>query len=1040
MGQAFALNDPRSSDIFAFEPLPDAVVPARMNVAFRWLGLMEAAVVAGSLAAAEVGKDSLLPPASTSDVEFARDIAPILERNCYQCHGPEKQKNGLRLDTRAAALQGGDSGPAIVPGRSADSLVIRYVAGADEERIMPPKGERLSAGEIGLLRAWIDRGAIWDGHPALRSSGATTNRHWSFQAIQQSPPPAVQDSGWVRNEIDSFILDRLESENVPPSAEANRTTLARRLSLDLTGLPPNPDEVDAFVSDERPDAYERLVDRFLASPRFGEQWARHWLDLARYADTDGYEKDFYRPHAWRWRDWVIASINRDQPFDEFTRDQIAGDLLDAASVEQRVATGFHRNTLLNREGGVDIEEDRCKIVADRINTIGTTWLGLTVGCAECHSHKYDPISQREYYQLYAFFNSTDDRDIPAPRASELDALGPALSELEREKRRYVEGRDAVMEGWETRVAALPEIWLTPRREDYDLPTFGANNGANLYHQEDGSFLVTGMVENKCHYIMMLNTKLKGITGIRVEPMTDEMLPLLGPGWATNGNFVLTELYVESAPLTNVNHLKTNALTRVVADYSQPGFPIANAIDGDLEKGGWAVDNPALALHGMDRCAVFILKEDLGLAGGDFRLKVSLVQNEGRSHTLGRVRVSYTTAPREQLADQAVPQRIREIARLPRERRTLDQQVTLKRYFQATFLTNSAELAAISRVLATAPDVRGSVQAQTLVQRTVRRPTHVHIRGDFLNQGPEVQPGTPAVLHPSKSRGPSADRIDLANWLTDPANPLTARVAVNQVWAGLFGEGLVGTPADFGAQGDLPTNPGLLDWLAGEFMRTGWSRKQLIKRIVMSATYRQSSDQRADLLQRDARNRLFARQNRFRLSAENARDQLLGASGGLDSTLGGPSVAATSNRRGLYLQYKRSFPEYMLATFDAPSTTASCARRERSDTPLQALSLLNDPVFVRCAQDLAARSMACGGSEVSEQLRRAFRWSVGRPPTDEEARDLEQLHRQVREICRQKPAPEPSAAGAASDRSNPDTTALTVVARAILNLDEVITRE
>src|SRR6266511_3351433 len=462
--------------------------------------------------------------------------------------------------------------------------------------------------------------------PITNHPSRVTAQHWSFQAPVRPPVPKVNERKQVRNEIDAFVLARLEKEGIQPSPEAEKTTLIRRLSLDLTGLPPKPSEIEAFLNDPSNDAYERVADRLLSSPHFGEQWARHWLDLARYADTDGYEKDFFRPHAWRWRNWVIDSINRDQPFDEFTRDQIAGDLLPNATLEQRVATGFHRNTLLNREGGVDVEEDRCKIVVDRVNTVGTVWLGLTVGCAECHSHKYDPISQKEYYQLYAFFNSVDDRDIHAPLPTQISSLTQQESDLEKAKRQYVAAGDPEMERWAAQVAALPDIWFTPKHEDYDLPTFGANNGANLYHQEDGSFLVTGMIDGKCHYIMMLNTQAKGITGIRVEPMTDEMLPKLGPGWAANGNFVLNELYVESASLKDVNNLKRQPLEKVAADYSQPGFPIESTIDGEHDKGGWAVDMPGLAMAGLDRCAVFTLKHDLGYGDDGKRLKVSLVQH------------------------------------------------------------------------------------------------------------------------------------------------------------------------------------------------------------------------------------------------------------------------------------------------------------------------------------------------------------------------------------------------------------------------------
>ncbi|MCI0745892.1 MAG: PSD1 and planctomycete cytochrome C domain-containing protein [Verrucomicrobia subdivision 3 bacterium] len=962
-------------------------------------------------------------------------VRAVFEEKCFSCHGPEKQKGGLRLDSREAVLGGGDSGAAILPGKGLASLLYSNVAGLNPDTIMPPKGERLTSNQVALIVSWIDRGAPWPEGVASAAKSA----HWAFRAPVRPAIPKVKNSKWVRNEVDSFILSRLESEKIKPSPEADRHSLIRRLSLDLTGLPPKPEQIEAFVNDRSPKVYERLVEEFLGSQRYGEQWARHWLDLARYADTDGYEKDFYRPHAWRWRNWVIDAINRDQPFDEFTRDQLAGDLLPNASVEQKIATGFNRNNLLNREGGVDIEEDRCKIVVDRVSTLGTVWLGLTVGCAECHSHKYDPISQKEFYQLYAFFNSTEDRDIPAPLASQKTDWSRAEANFAAAKQKYVDVRDAELDAWAQKVAALPDIWVTPKVEDYDLPTFGANNGANLYPQEDGSFLVTGMVENKTHYIMMLNTQLRGISGIRVEAMTDEMLPKLGPGWAPNGNFVLSDVRVEAASLQDVNHLKSYAITDATADYSQPNFEIKKAID-ESENSGWAVDMTHLPMHAVDRCAVFGLKESIGHAAGT-RLKVSLVQHHGNSHTLGRVRVTYTTADPASLAAQAVPQRIRDICRVPAGRRSLEQRVELKRYYQATFKSSDPDFVAFTKAMADAPGVKGEVRGQMLTERTTPRATRIHVRGNFLDKGAEVRRGTLAVLHGFKPKRDPADRIDLADWLVDPANPLTARVTVNHIWRHLFGEGLVATVGDFGTQGDKPSHPELLDWLATEFMQRGWSRKELIRLIVNSAAYRQSSVVREDLLARDAKNRWLARQNRFRLSAENARDQYLAASGLLDSAIGGPSVKASSRRRGMYVEIKRAHIDYMLTSFDAPTTVQSCPKRERSNTPLQALTLMNDPLFVDCARALAKRAVE-HSSESTARIERMFQLTVARRPTRADADDLLTLQKtalahylanadEAKTIAGKQFGEQISAAEAA---------AWTVVARVIMNLDEVITRE
>ncbi len=908
---------------------------------------------------------------------------------------------------------------------------------------MPPKGDPLTEDQVALLRAWIDQGANWPEN--LAGAGERVrSEHWAFQPVERAEVPAVTNAAWVRNPIDAFILKRLEAEGIAPSPEADRITLLRRLCLDLTGLPPTPEQVDAFLNDTSPDAYERLVERLLASPRFGEQWARHWLDLARYADSDGYEKDLYRPHAWRWRDWVINAINRDQPFDEFTIDQLAGDLRPDANTAQVVATGFHRNTLLNREGGADLEEDRNKIVVDRVDTVGTVWLGLTVGCAECHSHKYDPITQREYYQLFAFFNSTDDRDIAAPLPSQQEAIRQTEAAYREAQVSYNDpghwGDDEpAFQAWVETAATLPDIWTT--LESYELPTFGANNGANLYPQEDGSFLVTGMVNNNTHYIFMGNTPLKDITGIRVEAMADPMLPNAGPGWADDGHFVISEVQVEASPLSDVSRLQTFTIDKARADFSQEGFDVARSIDGD-DKTGWSAHVPTLPLQGVDRCAVYALKDRAGFDSGT-RLKISLVQHDGNSTTLGRVRVMITTADPATLAEQTIPGRIREIARIPASERTPDQETTLRRYYQITFAPEAPRLAEITQALHARNLARGAVKAQVLSERSTPRPTHIHLRGNFLDEGPQVSPGTPAVLHALEARGERPDRLDLARWLIEPENPLTARVTVNRIWRHLFGEGLVPSVADFGSQGEPPSHPELLDWLASEFVARGWSRKAMITLIVTSSTYRQSSAHREELRSIDARNRLLARQNRFRLIAENVRDQYLAAGGLLDGRIGGESVPADAHRRGLYVQLKRSFPEPMLVTFDAPSTTLTCPLRERSNTPLQALTLLNDPLYVACARGLARRAVAeVPENDIEKRLRHAFQLALTRPPSEEDLSDLRTLFDQVRSLYEANPeAAAQVAADAMPDTMpRPEAAAWVVVGRTILNLDEVVTRE
>ncbi len=470
-------------------------------------------------------------------VDFEREVRPILADRCYSCHGPEKQKSGLRLDRKPDALTGGDSGPAIEPGKSADSLIVQLVSGEDPDKIMPPKGDRLSNPQIQILKRWVDEGASWpeDSAANARPPGAD---HWAFQAPKRPELPPLKDPNWARNPIDVFLLARMEREGVKPSPEADRTTLIRRLSLDLTGLPPTIAEVDAFLNDPSRDAYEKLVDRLLASPHYGERWGRHWLDLARYADSDGYEKDSTRPFAWRYRNWVIDALNRDLPFDQFTIEQLAGDLLPGASTEQKVATGFHRNTLTNREGGVDQEEYRVASVVDRVNTTGSAWLGLTIGCAQCHTHKYDPIKHKEYYGMFAFFNSTSEADIPAALPSEESAYLAAKSRFDAEHSKLVadlksyedgEGKARLAE-WESSLASNPP----PRWEVLEPEARSARSGADLTLKPDGSVLVGGTQPDTDSYVFTVHTDLSRITAIRVEAIDDPALPSKGPGRAGTG--------------------------------------------------------------------------------------------------------------------------------------------------------------------------------------------------------------------------------------------------------------------------------------------------------------------------------------------------------------------------------------------------------------------------------------------------------------------------------------------------------------------------
>lgn len=833
---------------------------------------------------------ALALPVWCAPVDFARDIEPVLRQRCFACHGSATQMSGLRLDDRTALLKGGNGGPVVVPGKSAESRLIRLVSGLEEKKVMPPSGARLTAAQIALLRDWVDQGVKW-------SSGATTAapvakpQHWSFRPIERPQPPRTRTEGWARNPIDQFVLARLEQEGVEPSPEADRRTLIRRVYLDLIGMPPKPAEVAAFLRDNRPDAYERMVDGLLASQHYGERWARHWLDLARYADSDGYEKDYVRPHAWRWRQWVIESFNQDKPFDQFTIEQIAGDLLPNATLEQRIGTGFHRNTLTNREGGVNIEQFRVEQVVDRAATVGTVWLGLTMGCAQCHDHKYDPIQQKEFYQMFAFFNNANEEDIDAPLSGE---MGPFL----RTVTEYRQKREALLK--EYNVAEHMGPWEAKMKE------------------------------------------------ARVNP---------GKWTDWDHAYDAFQKYLDHAD-------------RILD------------IPPDKRSQKWGdaiIDHFVINYHRV--ISKELWKE---LKFPDLRKK------------LNALRDSYPA-----LSEAPI------ISEIP----------------------------------------------------TIRRTSHIHLRGDWRRKGPQVEPGTPAFLPALNAK--SATRLDLARWLVQADNPLPARVTVNRFWQEFFGRGLVRTSEDFGAQGERPTHPELLDWLAGKFIDSGWRVKTVHRLIVTSATYRQASKARPEVDVRDAGNTLLARQVRLRLPSEHVRDSALVVSDLLYPAIGGrsirppipPGVVELSYgqgvkwpesqgqdryRRGLYILFQRTVPYPMLVNFDSPDATLPACRRERSNTPLQALNLLNDPVFVESAQALATRLL---DQPLKERVDTLFEVCLSRLPTPREREWVSEYVRTQTQILEQNP----SQASEMYPRQPPghgqlEAATWTALASTLLNLDEFITRE
>jgi len=947
---------------------------------------------------------------------------------------------------------------------------------------MPPDGEGapLTRPQVATIRRWIDEGARW---PASADNNQAL-KHWSFQKIvrptppKRRPRPRASTLFWKQNSIDAFILARLAGRGVEPSPVANRNTLIRRLYLDVLGLPPAPERVQAFIQDERPDAYALLVDEVLASKHYGERWGRHWLDLARYADTDGYEKDRPRPFAWRYRNWVIDALNNDMPFDEFSIRQIAGDMLEQATASDRIATGFHRNTLHNTEGGTDREEDRVKKTVDRINTTGAIWMGLTVGCAQCHSHKYDPLTQREYYSLYALLNNIDEADITAPTASEAAKLAAAtethaatLAKLTSALQKYVatEQRSA-QQKWEAQAAGRRSAWevIAPVEAK-------SNNGSTLKVLDDQSVLAGGKNTVSSIYTVAAKPAAGAITAIRLEVLPDPSLPMGGPGRSSGGNFVLSNF---SAALRTADGGKPQVLkfASARADFSQNKWEVGNAINGAKDK-GWAVSPKTGGRH----VAVFTLDKPVDAPPGA-SLQFTLEHRyRGESHNLGRFRLSTTTATTALPLDD-LPAAVAKALAVDARQRTAAQQKTIDDYFRTIDARRLALQAAVDKHRAKNPGAKAA-KARAVGQRSSPRQAHVHLRGDFLSPGDAVEPGGPAFLPPLKSRNAQPgksqpgnaqpDRLDLARWLFAPENPLTARVTVNRIWQRYFGRGIVRTSDDFGMQGDKPTHPQLLDWLACELRDNQWSLKHIHRLILTSGAYRQSSHVRPEMLQSDPLNTLVWRQPRRRVEAEIVRDLALAASGLLSRRVGGPSVRppqpagyssltyagsakwATSQgddayRRGMYTFFQRTSPYPMLMTFDTPDTTVCMAHRAHSNTPLQALTLWNDPVFFEAAQALGRRIMETApakdetaGDMTRRRVERAFMLTLARKPDAMETATLLQTYQGQMKLSRENPAAAASICGAKklpAGAGKVELSAWIIVARVLLNLDEFITRE
>jgi hypothetical protein len=781
-------------------------------------------------------------------VDFRSDVAPILQRRCLSCHNDRDHRGGLSLQSAEATKKGGESGKVIDPGKAASSYLLDLLIPTDGVAEMPKGEPPLKPAEVAVIRRWIVEGAAWPKDLLLKPPVL-----WSLQPLKRPDMPtgiARTDAFPSRNPIDAFVAARHRNAGLKTAAQADRRTLIRRLSLDITGLPPAPENVEAFVADREPKAYERLVDELLKSPHYGERWGRYWLDLARYADSEGYLGDSLRPHAWVYREWVIDAINHDLPFDQFTIEQLAGDLLEKPTLEQKIATGFHRNTLRNTEAGVDLELYRTKEIIDRVNTTGMVWLGLTLGCAECHDHKNDPISQTEFYKLYAFFNNANEVGVTATKPWEMAEYKKAMRDWQPAWNRFVVElrsfeKDDLDEGQRAAISKA----LAGNSKSFDWKTI-----VDSYQTKE-------------------------------------------PGW---------------------DKLKTK-------------------VDAHLKK--------------------------------------------------------KPTAP--------------------------------------------------------------ATKARAFAKRTKnRRDTFVHLRGVYTRHGDKVSPGTPAILPDLKKRGAESDRLDLAKWLFHKENPLTARVAVNRIWQHLFGQGLVSTPNDFGNKGARPTHPLLLDWLATEYPRLGWSRKAMIRMIVTSSTYRLTSAANAVATQEQDSNRLLWRQNSYRVSAETVRDLHLTASGLLDRTIGrrgirpplppfvtevGRSVkwpvsqGSELYRRGMYIFFKRTVPYPMLMTFDAPDATVSCGRRERSNTPLQALTLLNDPVFYQCAVTLGRQIVKQHPDDLSAAIDDLFLRCLGRRPVTRERIALTAAWKDVLRLKENE-------SKQTKQDEIPKVAAMIAITRIVMNLDEFITRD
>ena len=1014
-----------------------------------------------------------------AEVDFATDVEPIFQAHCYGCHGDQQQLGQLRLDSQSVVMSPGPSGPRVVPHDPAASSLYQRVAGLGEG-IQMPMGGQLAESEIEAIRAWIEQGATW---PEQSGSEKGLNQHWAF--IPPTRPAQPKTTGdWVQGPIDSFVLAKLDAEGLPPSPRAPREALLRRLSLDLTGLPPTPEETAAFLKDTAPGAYERQVQRLLSSPHYGERWGRIWLDAARYADSDGFEKDKPR-QVWFYRDWVVNALNADMPYDQFVIEQIAGDLLPGASQHDRVATGFLRNSMINAEGGANPEQFRMEAMFDRMDAVGKAVLGLTVQCAQCHDHKYDPFTQRDYYRMFAFINNSHESTQAVFTAEEEQAraeIFASIHEIEAGLRERTPDWKDRMAAWEAAESTSQPAWEVI---DTDIEL---GSGEKYEVQPDKSILAQGYAPTRS--VVSPEGKLEPgtVNAFRLELLNDPSLPLGGPGRSFLGTAALTEFEVEVAPESDPDKWKKLTFSKASSDVNPPItwldpflFPdkdgkrrvlgdVGFAIDG-FEMSAWKID-AGPGRRNVPRKAVFQLSKPFE-ATEPTLVKFNLSMKHGgwnsddnQSLNLGRFRLSATAAT-DATAD-PLPARIRKIlSSVPRSERTPEQDAAVFSYWRTTVPEWAEANKRIDELMDGYP--AGSTQL-VMNERDSTRMTHMLQRGDFLRPTEEVQAGVPSFLHRMDGSRGVPSRVAFAEWLVDRDSPTTARSIVNRIWQGHFGTGIVETSEDLGRQSADPSHPELLDWLAIELMDSGWSLKHIHRLIVSSETYRQSSSVTPELFERDPRNRLLARGSRFRVDGELVRDIALAASGLMTRQIGGPPVYPPAPeflflppisygpkrwyvddgdqryRRSLYAFRYRSVPYPVLTTFDTPTGNFACVKRDRSNTPLQALVTLNETVFLEAARELGRRTWQDGGSDDSQRMDYAFQRVLARAPEAAERDELLDLLADQRQRLASEDLDahalafgKPMSEGASEDAPI-ELAAWTAVSRVLLNLDETITRE